>query len=76
MTERKIITIDGLAGSGKSSLAKSLAKKTGFSFLSSGLIYRALGYIINQQDLDTSSELEILSCLDNFQKQIICSYLL
>lgn len=40
--DRKIVTIDGLAGSGKSSLAKGLADKLGFEFLNSGLIYRAL----------------------------------
>ena len=71
MSERKIITIDGLAGSGKSSLAKELAKKTGFSFLSSGLIYRALGYIVTQEEIETSSEEAVLSCLDSFKIKLL-----
>ena len=71
MSARKVITIDGLAGSGKSSLAKSLAKKTGFNFLSSGLIYRALGYIISKQEIDTNSERAVLSCLDDFQIKLL-----
>lgn len=35
------ITIDGPAGSGKSSVAKGLAKKLGFEHLDSGALYRA-----------------------------------
>ena len=37
-----IITIDGPAGSGKSSTARSLAKKLGFEYLRTGLMYRAV----------------------------------
>ena len=42
---RIIITVDGLAGSGKSSLAAALAAKTGFALLNSGLLYRGLAYL-------------------------------
>lgn len=41
-----IITIDGPAASGKSSAAQLLAQQIGFIFLSSGMIYRALAYIL------------------------------
>jgi cytidylate kinase len=37
-----VITIDGPAGSGKSSVSKELAKKLGFVHLNSGLMYRAI----------------------------------
>ncbi|MBF0385906.1 MAG: (d)CMP kinase [Candidatus Omnitrophica bacterium] len=37
-----IITIDGPAGAGKSTVAKLLAKKIGFSYLDTGAMYRAL----------------------------------
>ncbi len=43
--ERTVVTIDGLAGSGKSSLAKGLAIKLGFELLNSGLLYRALALL-------------------------------
>ncbi len=37
-----IITIDGPAGAGKSTVAKELAKRLGFSYLDTGAMYRAL----------------------------------
>lgn len=38
----KIITIDGPAGSGKSTIAKEAARKLGFTYLDTGAMYRAL----------------------------------
>ncbi|MEN6457682.1 MAG: (d)CMP kinase [Thermoguttaceae bacterium] len=37
-----IITIDGPAGAGKSSVAKGLARRLGFRFLNTGAMYRAV----------------------------------
>lgn len=37
-----IVTIDGPAGAGKSSIAKRLAKELGFEFLDTGAMYRAV----------------------------------
>lgn len=39
-----IITIDGPAGSGKSTVAKGVAEKLGYSFLDTGAMYRAVAY--------------------------------
>ncbi|MGN1039568.1 MAG: (d)CMP kinase, partial [Oscillospiraceae bacterium] len=38
------IAVDGPAASGKSSLAKALAKKLGYMYLGTGELYRAVGY--------------------------------
>ena len=43
--KRFILTIDGLAGSGKTAVSREVAKKLGFRYLSSGLFYRAVGYL-------------------------------
>jgi cytidylate kinase len=37
-----IVTIDGPAGAGKSSIARSLAERLGFQFLDTGAMYRAV----------------------------------
>ncbi|MBM3248493.1 MAG: (d)CMP kinase [Candidatus Omnitrophica bacterium] len=37
----KIITIDGPAGSGKSTIAREVAKRLGFTYLDTGAMYRA-----------------------------------
>ncbi|MDR1395865.1 MAG: (d)CMP kinase [Deltaproteobacteria bacterium] len=41
-----IITIDGLSGTGKSTLAGSLARRLGWLRLDSGAIYRALAFLL------------------------------
>jgi len=40
--QKKVVAIDGPAGAGKSSVAKQLAKKLGYSYLDTGAMYRAL----------------------------------
>lgn len=50
------IAIDGPAGSGKSTIAKALAEKLGIIFLSTGSIYRALGYKCKVLNLDPKLE--------------------
>ena len=41
-----IITIDGPTASGKSTTARLLAQKLGFFYVNSGLLYRALAYLL------------------------------
>jgi cytidylate kinase len=41
-----IVTIDGPAGSGKSSAAKALARRLGFEFLDTGAMYRAVALAV------------------------------
>lgn len=53
---RKVITVDGLAGSGKSSISTRLAARLGFRHLSSGLLYRGLAYLAMKRGVDTSKE--------------------
>ena len=45
MAKRKVICVDGLAGSGKTTISKLLAEKLGYVHLSTGLLYRAVGYL-------------------------------
>lgn len=44
-----IITIDGPVASGKSTVAKALAKELGFYYLNTGLLYRATAYVLMQK---------------------------
>ena len=45
MPQRLIITIDGPAGTGKSTVARELARKLGVDFLDTGAMYRAAALI-------------------------------
>lgn len=47
-----IVTIDGPAGSGKSSAARKLAKRLGFRFLDTGAMYRAVVLAGARQKVD------------------------
>jgi cytidylate kinase len=44
METKMIITIDGPAGAGKSTVSKELAGKLGYIYLDTGALYRALAY--------------------------------
>lgn len=54
MHERLIITIDGPAGTGKSSVARALAARLGVKFLDTGAMYRAAAAIVLDEGLDVS----------------------
>ena len=58
-----IITIDGPAGSGKSTVARMLAARLGAAYLDSGAMYRALtlAALRGGVDLDSESALAVLS---------------
>jgi cytidylate kinase len=47
-----IITIDGPAGAGKSTVAKRLAERLGFEILDTGAMYRAVTWAVLQAGLD------------------------
>lgn len=52
MPDRLIITIDGPAGTGKSTVARALAHRLGLDFLDTGAMYRAAAAIAIDADLD------------------------
>ena len=49
-----IITIDGPAGAGKSTVAKALARRLGFRSLDTGAMYRAVALAAMRRGLDGS----------------------
>ncbi|MCL2701402.1 MAG: (d)CMP kinase [Phycisphaerae bacterium] len=51
-----IITIDGPAGSGKSTVARELAKALGIAFLDTGATYRAVTLAALRRNLDMTDE--------------------
>ncbi len=63
---QNIITIDGPAGVGKSSVSRKVAAATGFTYLDTGAMYRGVGLYFLQQGVsldDTASMTEKLAIL-------------
>jgi CMP/dCMP kinase len=51
-----IVTIDGPAGSGKSTAARGLARRLGFEFLDTGAMYRAVALALSRLAIDFGSD--------------------
>lgn len=56
-----IITIDGPAGSGKSTVSAQLAEKLGFLHLNSGLLYRAIARAAKENSISYENESRLVS---------------
>ncbi|HYQ60778.1 MAG TPA: (d)CMP kinase, partial [Desulfatiglandales bacterium] len=48
----KVITIDGPAGSGKSTVSRLLAKRLGYLYLDTGAMYRAVAFQAKRNTVD------------------------
>ncbi len=59
MKKRLIITIDGPAGSGKSTTARRVAERLGYLYLDSGALYRAVTLAALRQEADFSNPDEL-----------------
>jgi CMP/dCMP kinase len=59
-----VITIDGLAASGKSSVAQGVAKALNVPYVSSGLLYRAVTYAALNHQINLEHEAEIVQMLE------------
>ncbi|MCD6104192.1 MAG: (d)CMP kinase [Thermosipho sp. (in: Bacteria)] len=61
------IAIDGPAGSGKTTVAKLLAKKLGFYYLDTGAMYRIVGLYLKNKNINENSIKEISEELKNLK---------
>src|SRR5438105_3750018 len=59
-----IVTIDGPAGSGKSTAAKGLAKRLGFEFLDTGAMYRAVALALTRAKIPFSDAGRVIEFLN------------
>ena len=65
-----IIAIDGPAATGKSTTAKALAKRLGFTYLDTGAMYRAITLLILQKKVQISENFALISLLKKFDLKI------
>lgn len=65
-----IIAIDGPAGSGKSTTARLVAQKLGFTYLDTGAMYRALTLKAIKNRIDIQSESEIIALMNDTEIEL------
>mgnify|MGYP001402003909 FL=1 len=65
---KKIITIDGPAGSGKEKIAKFISKKYNLFHIDSGIFYRKLAYELKKQNIHIFEKQKIKNLLKNTHK--------
>lgn len=66
----KNITIDGFNGTGKTTLAKALAKRLGFTYMSTGIIFRSLSYCLIKNEINAKDIEKIGQIFENMQLKL------
>jgi cytidylate kinase len=73
MSEKKIITVDGPAGVGKSTISKMVAAATGFTYLDTGAMYRGVGFYLKQSHIDINDEKDLVKQLAMLDLQLVAA---
>lgn len=71
-----IVTIDGPAGAGKSSAARTLAQRLGFHFLDTGAMYRAVTLAALRAGCDLSNQAALTQLLESIHLEMPASRVL
>ena len=64
MKKKVTVAIDGPSSSGKSTIAKLVAKHFNFTYIDSGSIYRAITYVALKNNLIKTGDIDVVSLID------------
>ncbi len=65
--KKLLITIDGPAGAGKTSVSRALAERLGYQYIDTGALYRGVAYEVRNQDIDPENESELAALCNRLQ---------
>ena len=68
----RLITIDGVAASGKSTTAMGLAAELGYNYLDTGAMYRTVALNLIQNGTDTEDDYAVISSLETAKIKVEC----
>ncbi len=68
--KRFSIAVDGPAGSGKSTVAKQVAKRLGMIYVDTGAMYRTIALYCMQENISLEDEAAVVAALDNLNMKI------
>ena len=66
-----VVTIDGPAASGKSSVAREVARRMGIPFVSSGLLYRGATWLVLQAAEPAQTEAGVMAELERHELELL-----
>ena len=69
--KRFAIAVDGPAGSGKSTVAKAVARKLGIIYVDTGAMYRTVALHCRQKGIAWEQEADVVSALDSLKMKIV-----
>jgi cytidylate kinase len=67
----QIITIDGPAGSGKTTVSKALAKRLGWIYVDTGALYRGVAFEVNRTGTDYNNDSALESLLVSLSLELV-----
>jgi len=62
-----LITIDGPAGAGKTTVSRALAERLGYRYIDTGALYRGVAYEVKRRGIDPENEAELDDLCDRIQ---------
>ena len=68
--KRFAIAVDGPAGSGKSTVAKAVARKLGIVYVDTGAMYRTVALHCIQEGISLADEAAVVASLDGLNMRI------
>lgn len=65
--KKLLITIDGPAGAGKTTVSRTLADRLGYRYIDTGALYRGVAYEVKNQGVDPENETELTDLCSRLQ---------
>jgi cytidylate kinase len=70
MEKSFVVTVDGPAGAGKSTIAKKFVEEFGFVHLDSGAVYRTIGILCKEKGVNPEDESSVVRLLESVEIEV------